>query len=90
MSLDDVKVHLIENTDEVAAFMRWVGERRPGTWLAYDTESGGLDKQKHFARLAQFGDSQQGWAMSVDQWKGVIQQVFDTFEGDYIGANAPF
>lgn len=90
MSLDDVQVHLVETTAEVAEFMRWVGERRPGNKLAYDTESGGLDKQKHFARLAQFGDSRQGWALSVEHWKGVIQEVFDTFDGDYITANGPF
>ena len=90
LSLDDVQVHLVETTAEAAEFMRWVGERRPGNKLAYDTESGGLDKQKHFARLAQFGDSRQGWALSVEHWKGTIQEVFDTFDGDYITANGPF
>jgi len=90
LSLDHVQVHLIESTAEVADFMRWLGERRPGNWLAFDTESGGLNKQTDRARLAQFGDSEQGWAMSVDAWKGVIQEVFDTFEGDYITANGTF
>lgn len=90
MTLDNVKVYLIESTAEVADFMRWLGERRPNDKLAYDTESGGLDKQKDRARLAQFGDSEKGWAMSVDAWKGVIQEVFNTYEGEYVGANIPF
>jgi DNA polymerase I-like protein with 3'-5' exonuclease and polymerase domains len=90
VSLDNVQVHLVETTAEAAEFMRWVGERRPGNKIAFDTESEGLDKINHKARLAQFGDSQQGWAMSVDAWKGVIQEVFDTFDGDYITANGSF
>lgn len=90
MSLDDVEVHLIENTDDVAAFMRWLSEPKPGNKIAYDTESTGLNKQSDYARLAQFGDSKHGWAMSVDAWKGVVQEVFNRYEGEYITANGTF
>lgn len=90
MSLEDVEVHLIETTDEVADFMRWLGESRPGNKISYDTESTGLDKDRDYARLIQFGDSRHGWAMSVDAWKGVAQEVFDRYDGDYITANGSF
>lgn len=90
MSLDHVTVHLVESTAEAAEFMRWLGERRPNTKIAFDTESTGLDKSNDYARLAQFGDSSTGWALPVDLWRGTIQEVFDTYEGEYITANGTF
>lgn len=90
MSLDDVQVHLVDSTEDVAEFMRWLGERRPDNEIGCDTESGGLDKQNHFARTVQFGDLRHGWTIPVEDWKGVIKEVFAKFDGTYVGANWPF
>jgi DNA polymerase-1 len=90
LSLDDVQVHLVNSTDEVAAFMRWLGERRPDNEIGCDTESTGLSKQKDFIRTVQFGDAKTGWTIPVEDWKGVIKEVFAKFNGTYVGHNWPY
>ena len=90
MSLDDVQVHLVDSTDAVAEFMRWLSERRPDNEIGWDTESTGLDKQKDFIRTVQFGDAHHGWTIPVEDWKGVIKEVFAKFDGTYVAHNAPF
>lgn len=90
MSLDDVQVHLVDSTDAVAEFMRWLGEWRPDNEIGCDTESTGLNKQTDVVRTVQFGDLRHGWTIPVDDWKGVIKEVFAKFDGTYVGANWPF
>lgn len=90
MSLDDVRVHLVDSTDAVADFMRWLGERRPDNEIGCDTESTGLDKDRDRIRTVQFGDAQTGWTIPVEDWRGVIKTVFTKFEGSYVGHNFPF
>lgn len=90
MSLDDVQVHLVDSTEDVADFMRWLGERRPDNEIGCDTESTGLDKQKDLVRTVQFGDAVHGWTIPIEDWRGVVKEVFTKFTGTYVGANWPF
>jgi DNA polymerase I len=90
VSLDNVNVHLVDSTEQVLAFMRWLGERRPDNEIGCDTESTGLDKQKDFARTVQFGDAQTGWTIPLEDWKGVVKEVFQKFDGYIIGHNWPY
>lgn len=90
MTLENARAHLVKNSDDAAEFAAWWKAKGPGDALAYDTESGGLDKIRHKARLAQFGDAEDGWAIPVEDWRGLVQEVFDRFEGTYRTANGPF
>lgn len=90
MSLDDVQVHLVDSTEAVANFMTWLGERRPDNEIGFDTESTGLDKDRDFMRTAQFGDARVGWTIPVEDWKGVVKEVFTKFTGTLVGHNMPF
>lgn len=90
MSLDDVQVHLVDSTEDVAEFMRWLGERRPDNEIGCDTESTGLSKQTDKLRTVQFGDARHGWTIPVEDWRGLVKEVFRKFDGNYVGHNFPF
>lgn len=80
-----VDLHLVETMDDVAAFKRWVGERRDGI-LCFDTETTGLRPDFDRIRLAQFGDKKQGWAIPFERWGGAVMEILNTYEGE-IGAH---
>lgn len=69
---------------------RWLGERHPGI-LAFDTETSGLE-DGIFAetRLVQFGDAAQGWAVPAQDWRGLVREIFDTYEGEWAAHNAKY
>lgn len=90
MSLEDVQVHFVDSTEEASNLMTWLGERRPVNKIGCDTESTGLDKQTDYVRTVQFGDENHGWTIPVEDWRGVIKEVFGKFDGDYVGHNFPF
>jgi len=85
--LDDVQLTLIRTPDDVAAFRRWIGERRPVHALGFDTETTGLDIRNDDVRLIQFGDGRHGWAMDREDWLGLARWVFDTWDGRYVTHN---
>ncbi len=84
----DVRVNLIECFDDAAEMMRWLGERREV--LAFDTETEGLHFWRQKCRLAQFGDSQTGWAIPFERWSGVVEEVFRRYQGPITGHNLRF
>ena len=87
--LSEVKLHLVENMEDLFTFKRWLGERRE-TPLAVDTETGGLDPWRVKLRLVQFGDPNTGWAIPFEDWQGAIKEVLRTYEGRWICHNLPF
>lgn len=88
-TLDDCQIHYVENTDDVAEFMRWLGETQR-SWLAVDTETGGLSPYRDALRLVQFGDTQSGWAMRWDRWAGVAIEALKQYQGHLVFQNAKF
>lgn len=88
VDLESVNLHYVRNNEDVQAFFSWLGERR--NWLAYDTETGGLEFWAQPLRLCQFGDTNTGWAFRADRWLGVIEEVFNTYKGPIVGQNIPF
>lgn len=90
MSLDNVKLFLIETIDEAYAFRQWLGERRPLNALAFDTETTGLDRYNDRIRLAQIGDGETGWAIPWDRWNGVFRDAVRLWNGDWIAHNSTF
>lgn len=87
-NLEDVELNYVQTNQDVQNFFLWLGERRD--WLAYDTETGGLEHWKQPLRLCQFGDTEGGWAFRADRWLGVIEEVFRTYKGKIVGHNIPF
>ena len=85
MSLDETTSTLIGNMDEIADFKRWLGERHENDTIAIDTETSGLDPRDPGARirLIQFGDTQHGWAMSWEDWRGAAMEAMTQYEGTF-------
>lgn len=90
MTLDDVQLHLIDSVDQVFAFKRWLGERRPDDVISVDTETTGIDKDRDVARLVQVGDERHGWALDRHDWFGLIRETVATYEGAITGSNVVF
>lgn len=97
--LSSVQLRLVDNTEEAAAFIRWLGERRPMNAIAIDTETGelpGNPRKDAFSpwhgqlRLAQVGDGQVGWAIPWDEWKGVFYQGMNDYDGQVVCHNIAF
>jgi len=98
-ALSDVKLHLVNSTEEATKFLQWLGERRPHNAVAIDTETGekpGRDRKDALSpwhgqlRLIQVGDGQQGWAIPWDQWKGVFYEGMERFDGPIVCHNIAF
>jgi DNA polymerase-1 len=88
-SLSGVRLSYVDCLDEAMRFKSWLGERRPRPVLGLDTETSGLDPYAKDAavRLIQFGDGDQGWAMSWELWKGLALEALEQWEGDWAGHN---
>lgn len=87
LSLDDVKLHLIDSVDEAFALMRWLGERRPDDVLGIDIETTGLHRFKDKVRLVQVGDERTGWAIPWEDWGGVVRELVRKWDGWWVGHN---
>lgn len=81
--LDGVQLHLVETLDEAMAFKRWLGERHEGDVIGVDTETTGLDPRAPGAgiRLIQFGDTQRGWAIPWEDWRGLALEALREWDG---------
>lgn len=88
--LDDVELTLITTLDDVLAFKRWLGERRPTHALGCDTETTGLNPMKDRVRLIQIGDNRRGWAMDRERWSGILATLVNEWDGDWIFHNSIF
>lgn len=88
VNLEDVELHYVNSNDDVQRFFSWLSERRD--WLAYDTETGGLEFWAQPLRLCQFGDTNTGWAFRADRWLGVVAEVFEKYKSPIVGQNIPF
>lgn len=90
MTIDDVKVTLVDSVDEAGQFMTWLGERRPIKLVAFDTETTGLSPENDRVRLVQYGDAEQGWVIPFERWGGVVEDAVRRWDGFYTMHNAPF
>lgn len=97
--LTTVKLNLVDSLDEALAFKRWLGERRPLGAIAVDIETGEIpgNNPKHALspwhgkiRLAQVGDSEQGWAIPWDEWSGVFYEAMIPYKGPIVCHNIAF
>jgi len=87
-NLDEVVINYVETIDEVLEFKRWLGEHHD--WMAFDCETSGLSSWADVLRLVQFGDLNTAWVFRADRWLGVVEEVFQSYEGRYAGHNVFF
>lgn len=88
--IEEVELNLVECYADVEDFFVWLSSDRNREWLAWDTETGGLEHWKQPLRLVQFGDVNTGWVFRADRWLGVAEEVFKTYQGKMTGQNVPF
>ncbi len=90
--LGGVQVHLVDHSDMIIEFKRWLSERRPDEAIAFDLETSGLSPWDKGARirLAQIGDGMTGWAIPWDRWPGLVPETLDEFDGIIEGHNIGF
>jgi len=97
--LGDVSLQLVDSVEQAEKFLTWLGERRPMSAIAIDTETGELPGGKRDdalspwhgrLRLVQVGDAQTGWSIPWDHWKGVFYQGMNQFDGPIVCHNIAF
>lgn len=76
MTLGNVRFHLVETMEDANACIDWLSSQT-GTHIGCDTEGTGLDTIHDRVRLVQFGDTQDGWAIPIDRWWGLIAEIVD-------------
>ena len=86
--LDDVNLYLVNDTDGMSSFMRWLGERRDV--LGVDTETTGFSHHRDKIRLIQFGDINTGWAIPWERWSGVAIEALNKYEAPIVLHNSQF
>ncbi len=88
MPLGNVALHLVETPEEANDFLRWLGESR--SFLACDTETTGVNLVRDRIRLVQFGDLETAWAIPYENWRGLVETVFDRYDRPMVFHNAKF
>ena len=82
-------VTLVETMDELNAFWRWLGERRP--ILAIDTETTGLNWwEPGFLRTTQFGDGDNAWVIPQAWYGKAVKDAVENYTGPIVGQNIKF
>lgn len=87
LPLGDVTVNYLDSPDDIAVFLRWLGERR--SVLSLDTETTGLKwwLPNFKVRLAQFGDVDTAFVMRADRFGVLVEDVIKKYEGLWSGSN---
>lgn len=97
--LGDVKLELVDSSQQASNFISWLGERRPHNAIAVDIETGELPGGKRDdalspwhgqIRLVQVGDGQTGWSIPWNEWAGVFYESMDKFDGQIVCHNIAF
>lgn len=73
---------LVETLDDALDMRAWLGERRD--WLGVDIETSGVNLGKDDVRLFQVGDVRRGFALSWEDWKGVVKETIPAYRGSQI------
>lgn len=88
-ALDNVKLHLVETFEEAQSLKEWAS-RQP--YLAVDTEGTGYHPDVDTTRMVQFGNADEGWAVSIEMrgWGALCREILTEHTGQYVAHNAKF
>lgn len=89
MMLGNVKFNLVTDMASAGELMSWLGKDHGG-YIAFDTETTGLSPETDTVRLFQVGNGQEGWAVPFQQWKGLVEELVNRWQGGWIAHNATF
>ena len=87
-AIEESRIVFVRNNEDIQEFFRWLSERRD--WLAFDTETGGLEFWKQPLRLVQLGDTETAFVFRADRWLGCVEEALTTYEGRMVGQNVGF
>lgn len=92
MTLDNVKLYLVDDTETLMRMFEWLKNLDKDTVLGFDTETTGLDIYSKHARLrmVQIGDENTGWAIPWHRWSGAIIELLDLWEGRFTAHNLAY
>lgn len=88
--MNDVRLHLVQSTEDALSCLRWLSEDRGRDALAFDTETTGLQPWKDSLRLVQFGDCNEGWAIPWDRYGGLVDEVLAAWRGPLVAHNTAY
>lgn len=79
----------VENIDDAMELFRWLSEQDR---VAFDTETTSLHcyDPEFRVRLIQFGTVNDAWCVDFQQWRGLVADVFQRFNGEWITHNSRF
>src|SRR5690606_28694903 len=87
----DVQLNLVQSLDDALALKTWLSEDRGRDgMLAFDTETTGLSPATDRVRLVQIGDANTGWAIPFVEWRGLVKEIIDQWQGDWVMHNAKY
>lgn len=89
--LGDVQLNLVQSLDDALALKTWLSEDRGRDgMLSFDTETTGLSPATDRVRLVQIGDANTGWAIPFVEWRGLVKEIIDQWQGDWVMHNAKY
>lgn len=79
----------VESFDDVVDFFSWLSEQ---SIVAFDTETSGKDTFAYGfrVRLIQFGNTREAWVLDFNRWRGLVEEVFKKFRGEWIAHNSNY
>lgn len=88
-ALDNVKLNFVETFDEACALKEWA-DRQP--YLSVDTEGTGYRPDSDTTRMVQFGNANEGWAVSIETrgWGALCHEILTNHRGSLVAHNAKF
>jgi len=91
MALQGVSLHLVETYEDVTKCLDWLSSLTCDR-IGFDTEGTGLSPELDSVRLVQFGDRFTGWAIPLDRWYGLIEEIVRRWQrhGRFVAHNARY
>lgn len=89
--LSNVRLRLVQSLDDALELKRWLSDDRGrDDVLAFDTETTGLDPAVDRVRLVQVGDANTGWAIPMEDWRGLVKEIIREYDGYWVMHNAKY
>lgn len=88
-ALDNVQLNLVETWEEARQLKEWASKQ---PYLAVDTEGTGYHPDSDHTRMIQFGNTVDGWAVSVETrgWGSLCHEILTDHRGPLVAHNAKF
>jgi DNA polymerase-1 len=89
--LGNVSLHLVETIEDVGKCLDWLSGLTCDR-IGFDTETTGIDPEVDRVRLVQFGDRDTGWAIPIERWYGLVEEIVNRWQrhGRFVAHNARF